>query len=226
MASPRPAAFPPSQCPVRVAVDAALSSPDARGLLVVPSLQTTVLAIPAWQRAKPDLPVVAPAIAGTLEPTQLLAQLKSPALKPRLALVFSDQLVSAPHAPLLVRQDGRTQYLSGLEAVAHVGYGFPVAAWTGATFECAPAGCTTEEVLRLLLRYQVACHALGDAWLARKSQQERTPAARTSQARLQLRLFHSALMHMGRAAPLAAEYRPIVKRIDDLNRRLAAAVGA
>lgn len=216
-----------SPCPVCAAVDDMLMGANAHGLFVVPSTRTTVASIPAWQRSLVGVAVVAPSIASTLAPMELLARLKSDVpQRPRVAIVFSDQLVSPLHAPLLIEHAGRTEYLSGLEAVAHVGYGFRVAAWIGNGFEMAPAACDTAEVLRLLLRHYAVCDTLGNHWLMRDAQAARVPAERARQARRLLRLFHSAVMHAFRDAPLPAEYRPIVKRIDDMQKRLAGSMGA
>lgn len=217
----------PSPCPVCAAVDDTLSSRDSRGLFIVPSTRATVASISVWQRSTTGVTVVAPSIAGTLPPTELLAQIKSDApQRPRVAIVFSDQLVSPLHAPLLVEHAGGTEYLSGLEAVAHVGYGFRVAAWIGNGFEVAPASCDTAGVLRLLLRYYAACNELGERWLMHGSQAMRLPANRARQAHRQLRLFHSAVMHALRDASLPPKYWPIVKRIKDMQKRLAGAMGA
>lgn len=206
-------------------VDEALASAHSRDLYIIPTTRETLAAVPGWQKNAPQVTIVGSSIPGTATPTELLAQFKSHDLqRPRVAIIFSDQLVSPLHATLLVKHADQTQYISGLEAVAHVGYGYRMTAWVGRGFEAASVPGETGDALRLLLRYFSACEELGDQWLMRESQVMRTPVDRVYQARRQLRLFHSAVMYAYLNSPLDAEVLAIIRRIDDMQKYLAASI--
>ena len=211
----------PLPCAICTAMESELARADIRRVVVIPTTQMTLDAIPRWVESTASLAVVAPSVAGGLTPEQLLAQLKSPdAVQPQAVIVFSDQLVSPVHAPLLVEHQGTTQYLPALEIVAHLNYGLELRVWVGDGFakplpECAPA-----DVLRLLIRYQASCQALGDRWLMQESQATRSPANRVNQARRRLRLLHSLVMHGFQDSPLPADYRSIVNRIGKMQKHL------
>ncbi|RNF81712.1 hypothetical protein EER27_16470 [Lysobacter psychrotolerans] len=198
-----------------------LARSDIRQVYVIPTTQMTLDAIPKWMESTARLAVVAPSVAGGLTPEKLLEQLKSPdTVQTPIAVVFSDQLVSPVHAPLLVEHLGTTQYLPALEVVAHLNYGLDLRVWVGDGFDMPPPECAPADVLRLLLRYQAGCQALGDRWLMRESQETRSPANRVNQARRRLRLLHSLVMHEFQDSPLPADYRSIVSRIGRMHKHL------
>jgi ADP-heptose:LPS heptosyltransferase len=93
-------------------------------LYVVPTTHETLASISRWQETIPQVVIVAPLAAGANTPADLLTLIKSvTSNRPDIVISFSDQLVSAEHAPLLIEHKGQAQYISGMEAVAHVGYG-------------------------------------------------------------------------------------------------------
>jgi hypothetical protein len=212
---------------ILAAIDEALTGAGSPGLHIVPSTEATLAAIPRWQVSNPRIAVVAPFAPGTLSPTELLAQLRfDEAQRPTTAIIFSDQLASAEHAPLLVEHAGKTFYVSALEAVAHVRYGLPARAWVGEGFAAVAPTADTPDVLRLLLRHYAACDTLGSAWRMREAQSIRSTTTRVLQARRQLRLFHSAVMHTFRDSPLPEDYRGMVTLIDGMQKRLATSLKA
>lgn len=207
---------------ILAAIDEALAANSSRSLYVVPSTDATLAAIPRWQADQAGIAVVAPLVPGTLSPLELLASLKSDqTAPPRAAIVFSDQMASAVHAPLLVESGGQTLYVSAMEAVAHVRHGWPVRAWVGGTFAAVQADGDMRDVLRLLVRYLGTCHALGDAWRMRESQSMRSAATRALHLRRQIQMFRSSLMYAFRDSPLPDDYRTIVNRIDGIQKRAA-----
>ena len=212
---------------ILTAIDEAVTSAGSPGLHIVPSTEATLAAIPRWQAGNPHIAVVAPSVSGTLSPIELLAQLRSEETqRPTTAIVFSDQLASAEHAPLLVEHAGNMLYVSALEAVAHVRYGLAARAWVGDGFAAVAPAADTPAVLLLLLRYYAACDTLGPVWRMREAQSMRSPTTRILQARRQLRLFHSAVMHTFRDSPLPEDYRAIANLIDGMQKRLATSLKA
>lgn len=143
-----------------------------------------------------------------------------------IVITFTDQLVSTLHAPLLIEHLGRAQYISGMEAVAHVGYGLRLITWVGTGFEVIPDHSDAADVLRALLRYYAACDSLGSQWLMREQQTIRFTDDRSSHARRQLRLFQSALMHTHPKSALPEEYRSMVKKMDAIRKGLTELAGS
>jgi hypothetical protein len=212
---------------ILASIDEALIGAGSPGLHIIPSTAATLSAIPRWQASSPRVAVVAPSVPGTLSPTQLLALLRSDETqRPTAAIVFSDQLASPEHAPLLVEHAGITLYVSAVEAVAHVRYGLPARAWVREGFTAVMPAGDTPDVLRLLLCHYAACNALGSAWRMREAHSMRSVTARALQARRQLRLFHSAVMHTFRDSPLPEDYRAIASLIDGMQKRLATSMKA
>jgi len=216
----------PTPAAVCAALDGELDSARERVLFAVPSTEATLQCIPRWLAARPGTAVVAPAVAGQLTPAQWLARQRAAPGQDRFLIVFSDQLLSAADAPMLVEQGGRLSYLPGLEVVAQGGHGFAVAAWVGNGFEAAPRDGGPVAILGLLARHLAACAELGAPWLMREAQQQRCADAHVAEARRRLRVFHSAIMHARGDAPLGPEARAIVRRIVDLQKGMARAAGA
>lgn len=226
MAIPNSAANPVPACAasaiVLAEIDEALAGNRSSGLYVIPSTDATMAAIPQWQADPAGISVVAPSVPGTLSPLELLANLQSGKTSPsRVVIVFSDQMASAVHAPLLVEYGGRTLFLSAMEAVAHVRYGCPVQAWIEGTFSAVRADSDTPEVLRVLMRHLASCHTLGDVWRMRESQSMRSAATRMLHMRRQIQMFHSSLLYAFRDSPLPDEYATIAKKIDVIQKRAA-----
>lgn len=199
-------------------MDAALARSDSNGLYILPSTASTLDAIPSWLETAGAI-VVGVAVPHVVAPTELLARLKAGGSQlPRIAIVFSDQLVASENAPLLVEHAGMLQYVSALEVVAHMNYQFNVSAWTGNSFEFPAPLCDPPDVLRLLLRYYSACDKLGSQWLMRESQVKRSIAYRINQTSRRLQLMHSVVLHAFQDLPLPASYRAVLKRIQEMRR--------
>ena len=206
---------------IRAMVDAELARSDSNGLYVVPTINSTLNAIPSWLDT-PRVVVAGVPVPRALAPTELLARLKAGgAQQPRIAIAFSDQLVAPEDAPLLVEHIGITQYISALEVVAHINYQFCVNVWTGKGFESPPLPCDPPDVLRLLLRYYSACEELGSQWLMRESQNKRSTTYRINQTSRRLQLMHSVVLHAFQDFPLPTSYQALVKRIHEMRRDTA-----
>lgn len=185
---------------------AAIMNADPATLFIVPSTRETLGASAGWvSEAKccviglrEDFGSPCEEAFEVLSPARFLAACRSASVtEPRLpVMVFTDQFVSAEHAPLFVRQGADEMFFPSLELVAAAQYGYSVSYWDGADFarpvRHAPDSST--DVLRALHRYYRACDALGEAWLMRERQHQRTVAGRVEAARLRLRLYQSIVM--------------------------------
>lgn len=112
-------------------------------------------------------------------------------------IIFTDQFVSAEHAPLLVQENGKELFFPVLEVLAVERHGFSVACWSGNSFSFhapSPLLNPREGVLRALLEYYEACNLLGDAWLARNRQYLRSAKGRIEEARERIRIYQSVVM--------------------------------
>lgn len=135
------------------------------------------------------------------------------------AIAFTDQLVSACDASILVQQRNQLEFMPGLEVLVNCRYATPVHVWNGdrATKLVAQHPLT---VLREVAAYFTACATLGDAWLMRDRQLMRLPLQRVDQARRRLRLYQSTLLNSSPDAPLSPNILQIVRRLDEMRTSL------
>lgn len=135
------------------------------------------------------------------------------------AIAFTDQLVSAYHASILVQQSNQIEFMPGLEVLVSCRYATPVHVWNGdrATKLVAQHPLT---VLREVAAYFTACAALGDVWLMHDRQLMRLPLQRVDQARRRLRLYQSTLFNSSPDAPLSLHVLQIVRRLDEMRTSL------
>lgn len=202
------------------AIDAALARGGAQGALLVPSSPATLKAVSKWAA---DGVAVVGRVPGTVSPQALLSLVDGgQAKRPHTGIIFSDQLVSPVDAPLLIQRGGNRRYVSALELLCHTRHGFPVSAWTGASFEPAPPGCEPDELLSLLVRYLEACDGLGNDWLMRDAQAECAASHRLNDARRRLQLFQSVILHSFSETPLPTEYEGVVRRLAEMRKSLGA----
>lgn len=135
------------------------------------------------------------------------------------AIAFTDQLVSAYDASILVQQSNQLEFMPGLEVLVNCLYARPVHVWDGdrATKLVAHHPLT---VLREVAAYFTACATLGDAWLMRDRQLMRLPLQRVDQARRRLRLYQSTLFNVSPDAPLPLNVLQIVRRLEEMRTSL------
>lgn len=112
-------------------------------------------------------------------------------------LVFTDQLVSAEFANVLVQRKARLEFFSAFEQVASIRFALPVIQVLGPAGRgpvTAGGARDSSGVLAELARYLDFCADLGDAWLAAPLQESRLPAHRTAAAHRRLRVYASIAM--------------------------------
>lgn len=133
-----------------------------------------------------------------LTPVQFLAICRDVASDEvrRNTVIFTDQFVSAECAPLLVHAGGKETFYSSLELIATAQYGFAISCWDGASFSLPVTSSSIghAEILRMLGRYYEACEALGESWLVREHQYQRTLKGRIEEAKNRLRIYQSIVM--------------------------------
>lgn len=193
----------PQDLVCRITSAVAAGAPNA--LYLVPSTASTLAAAAGWVRdaqwrvvaLATNLPACAEALEA-LTPAQFLADCRraSPAQTPRPTVVFTDHFVSAEHAPLLVKQNDDDVFFPSLELIAEGQFGCAVAYWNGACFvqDVATPPGQASRVLALLRQYYQACEALGDDWLMRERQFQRSVAGRIATAKHRIRLYQSIVM--------------------------------
>lgn len=181
--------------------------PRANGLHVVPTTASTLSVASSWTLAK-DTYVVGDQkfldeyglkFGSRLHtPTQFLETCSRAhgTGKTISAVVFTDQMVSAEFAPILVSRRDVLQFFPSLEIIAASGYGLPVHCWCGGSRWTSPVTTNQDRapVIRAVGRYFDACQQLGVAWLMRDRQAKRQPADRIGNARRRLRLYQSIVM--------------------------------
>lgn len=188
---------------------------------VLPSTLDTLALIPEWRSAEQAPIVVAPLVVGCTDASQFLSDLKlANRRNPINTIIFSDQLVSAVDAPLLVEHDGTRSYFPAVELIAHVEYGFELHVWTGSAFNALRPPTKEVDVLRLLFRYFSACDELGQQWLMREGRRQSCPTQRATQARIRLRTFHSALMHAFQDSAFPPSCRRIAAKLIEAERTI------
>lgn len=133
-----------------------------------------------------------------LTPVQFLAICRDIAVTEgrRHTVIFTDQFVSAEYAPLLVHQGAQETFYPSLEVIAATQYGFAISCWNGASFSAPITSSSKDhaEILRLLRQYYGACEALGESWLMRERQYQRTLTGRIEAAKHRLRSYQSIVM--------------------------------
>lgn len=191
-----------------------------RHMLVLPTT-TRELALLEQLGLRPDVDAIVGRNEHALAPAELLTRIedKAPAPDARV-LVFSDQLVSAVDAPLLVRRDGVARYVSSLEYILNAQYGYALLAINGDRLSRLPAGAPAVDVLGLLVDHLEANERLGSNWLVRELQTQRLPQDRRLQQRRRIRALRSSILHMiGRARKTwSADHDRTLQTLDDLYR--------
>ena len=155
-----------------------------------------------------------PAPASALTPVELLDAHPLRNRPPAVPIVsFTDQFVDATNAPLAVAVGDAREFRSSVEVVASARFQWPLAFLCGRAL--SPAVTVTGddrlvEALRRMGDFLDACKALGDAWLARGIQSERTVEHRRRAAALLARRYASLVMASAvGSAPGAAHLRLI-----------------
>jgi hypothetical protein len=210
----------------------AIKAGEPGTLHVVPSTDATLAAAGVWAREAQWQVVGLPEEfrspgADRFEPqtpAQFLASCRQEpeAASRRHVVVFTDQFVSAEHAPLLVRDGADEMFYPTLELVAAARYGFVVCCWDGEAFAPVPAAASAAEsgVLPALRDYYRACDALGAAWRMRGRQHQRSPAGRVEAARHRLRLYQSIVMLAPDADVPAQTRLPLLEALIALQQQL------
>lgn len=188
---------------------------------VLPSTPDTLALIREWGSAEQAPIVVAPLVPGCTEASRFISDLKlAHRRRPANTVIFSDQLVSAVDAPLLVEHEGKGSYCPAVELIAHLTYGFTLHVWTGRAFNTLRPPSKEVDVLLLLLQYLSACDELGPQWLMREGRRQSCPTQRAAQARIRLRTFHSALMHAFQDSALPPSCRRIAAKLIEAERTI------
>jgi len=144
-----------------------------------------------------DLSIGRGALAGVLPPDQALSRIGSYAEVEGINVaVFSDQLVSAVDAPILVERDGVEIYLSSTEIILSKVYGFDLLFYKKEMMtrisSCAEVGI----ILTELWDYLSACEKCDDDWMVRSMQTQRHVQFRRTAARIRAQYIRSSLLHM------------------------------
>lgn len=155
-----------------------------------------------------------------LSPQGLLRALASGST-PSLIFIFADQLTTPHDAMVLVRCDQGDYYVCPLEFILHTNYGYILSYWGAAGERIVDARSKgPTELLAPMAEYLNECDALGEEWLARSYQRERSPEFRREVAMRKLRYFKSAIADVFRNDPLNADAASLMSRASSLEMRL------
>jgi hypothetical protein len=133
-----------------------------------------------------------------LAPAQALARVEHSKDEQSISMVvFSDQLVSAVDAPVLVDTGSTQHFASSIEYVLNNLYGFHLRFFLAARRSLdIPAGSSANLVFSAHHKYLLACEAQGATWVARSEQIRRTPDFRRRQQRIRIQALRSSLLFM------------------------------
>lgn len=191
--------------------------------IVVPTTPRTV-GLATRMRAVQGFALVGDgSLAPSRAPAQILRQLRDGVGRPDL-VVFTDQIVGAADASILVRSTSGDRYFSPLELILCAEYGYALAVWTGAgDRRIAPGTQDITIVMSALASHLDSADALGAAWLARSMQEGRTPRGRRIFAQRKLRFFKAAVINAYRDAPDDPAAEKMMERIDALEATIGVA---
>lgn len=157
---------------------------------------------------------------GMLRPQGLLRAVASGS-RPHLIFIFADQLTTSHDATVLVRSDEGDYYVCPLEYILHTTYGYVLSYW-GATGERLVDARSKgpADVIAPIAAYLNECDALGEEWLVRSFQHERSPESRREGALRKLRYFKSVIADAYRNDPINADAASLMSRATSLEMRL------
>lgn len=137
------------------------------------------------------------------------------------ALIYSDQLMAPADASVLVRTQHGDAYFSALEFILSANYGYSLHIWTtDGDLTVRPGTTDIAQVLEPLAQHLRSCHQLGETWLMRARQHERTVKMRDHNARRKLRLFKSIVFNAFRDAPDSPRVPALLARIERIESSL------
>lgn len=158
--------------------------------------------------------------AGMLSPQGLLRAVASGST-PHLIFIFADQLTTSHDATVLVHSDHGDHYVCPLEFILHTNYGYVLSYWGAKGERLVDARSKgAPDVLAPIAAYLNDCSALGEEWLARSFQHERSPEFRREEALRKLRYFKSVVADAFRNDPLNADATSLMTRATSLEMRL------
>jgi len=128
--------------------------------------------------------------------SELLSSIHFGRLPPgRQLVIFTDQLVDAVAAPVLLERGGRQISVSGHEHFMNVRLNYPVHIWVDEGWVEFSGPADLADLYGALLDHLDACERLGSGWLARDLQYERFPDGRRLVRRHRIQALRSSLMH-------------------------------
>ncbi|HST44688.1 MAG TPA: hypothetical protein VLK29_05620 [Luteimonas sp.] len=196
-------------------------TPDPPVALLVPTTSDNLAEAARLRDAGSILLVADAAHPGATGPSDILLRLASaPGSRPDL-VVFSDQILSAADANVLVHGDRIDAFVSPFEAVLNLKYGYCLGVWAPGGYRRIAPGTATPVVLAAVARHLLECDTLGDAWLVRHLQRLRSPARRRADARRKLRFFRSAISNVFRMSPDDPEARQMRDTVAALEHDIA-----
>lgn len=132
------------------------------------------------------------------------------------AIVFSDQIIEPHNTPILVEQEGRRIFLPAIEILACGRFSMDLHVWMGDAWEHLDATEVNQDrskALRATANHLRQCDALGDAWLARGWQWQRTPESRAANGLHRVRYYESYLMQTAEPGGLTEEAREALRAL-------------
>jgi hypothetical protein len=166
-----------------------------------------------------DLWVAGAEVAGAAAPAAILARLREGA-RPRVIVLFEDQLAGPAHATLLVRCAERDLHVSPAGFILADGYGYRLAVWGSERNRLLEGAESIEAVAGALVAHLDSCRRLGEDWSWRHAQSQREPAFRASAAMRKLRYLRSCVADVFAAQPDSAECGDFMARIAALEARI------
>ena len=205
----------------RTVIDPSEGSPFA---VVLPTTAQTIQLAGRLQ-ARHGFLVVGGRLPGhSLSPVQLLQEVRQGQDRRPPVLVFTDQIVGAADASILVRSVSGDRYFSPLEFILCAEYGYTLIVWTRTQDRLLPPGQGDVAAVMSAL----ACHldsaaVLDEPWLAESMQELRTPLGRRILAQRKLRFFKAAVFNAYRDAPEDPGAERMMRKVEALEATIEAA---
>lgn len=154
---------------------------------------------------------------GMHKPTAILSWLRAQD-PPRLLISHADQLCSPRFATIRLLLPDRTEFISPIEIILNTRYGFQLLVWTSDGLIRLPPGSSPKAVAASLASHLRDCDTLGDGWIERSRQVERTLLHRVASGRKQLRFLRSCVANAFSNSSDNSAMTPILDRIDGIER--------
>lgn len=144
----------------------------------------------------------------------------SAAQKPVPIIIHTDQLYQPADATILALLDDSRIYLSPVECILNDKHDYRLLVWTAAGLNTLPAKSPLKDIGSLMAQHLRDCSLLGQRWLERDQQVQRTIGHRLKTGKRQLRFLRSSVANAYMKKPASSMVNTLIERISDIGRVL------